>query len=100
MKAASSATASNVDSEVPVAVEGLSGVTAIAAGGEHTLALLSNGTVMAWGNNERGQLGNGSIKSSGAPVAVKGLTGVTAIAAGRQLQPGAARRRDRRGLGR
>jgi hypothetical protein len=60
-------------------------VSAIAAGEEHTLALLSNGTVMAWGNNERGQLGTGNTKSSDTPVPVKGLTGVTAIAANRNF---------------
>ena len=67
----------------PVPVKGLTKVKAIAAGGEHSLALLENGTVMAWGNDENGQLGNGTLKpSSDVPVAVKGLTGVTAISAG------------------
>ena len=68
----------------PVAVSGLSGVTAVAAGGEHSLALLSNGTVMAWGANREGQLGTGSTASSRTPVAVSGLSGVTAVAAGRE----------------
>jgi alpha-tubulin suppressor-like RCC1 family protein len=75
-------TSSNGDSEHPVAVKGLTGVTAVAAGEADSLALLSNGTVMAWGDNRSGQLGDGSTKSSPVPVAVKGLTGVTAIAAG------------------
>ena len=69
-------------SDVPVPVEGLSGVVAIAAGNDYSLALLSNGTVMAWGGNEHGQLGNGTTEESDVPVAVKGLTGVTAIATG------------------
>lgn len=51
-------------SRVPVAVSGLGGVTAVSAGGEHSLALLSNGTVMAWGDNREGQLGNGSTAAS------------------------------------
>ncbi len=68
-------------SEVPIPVKGLNGVTAIAAGQEHTLALLSNGTVQAWGNNEHGQLGNGSTKSSSTPAGVQGLSEVRAIAA-------------------
>src|SRR4249920_149313 len=67
---------------VPVAVRGLTGVTAIAAGGAHALARLSNGTVMAWGDNINGQLGNGTTTSSEVPVPVKGLTGVTAVSAG------------------
>jgi alpha-tubulin suppressor-like RCC1 family protein len=68
--------------DTPVAVPGLSGVQSIAAGNGFSLALLSNGTVMAWGENESGQLGDGFVAQSTAPVAVKHLTGVTAIAAG------------------
>ncbi len=50
---------SNGDSEVPAAVPGIGTATAVAAGEEHSLALLANGTVMAWGDNESGQLGIG-----------------------------------------
>ena len=42
----------------PVAVAGLSGVTAIAAG-IHTCALLADTTVRCWGNNASGELGDG-----------------------------------------
>ena len=73
---------SNADSEVPVAVPGLSTVTAVAAGEEHSLALLANGTVLAWGDNHEGQLGTGTTRTSAVPVPVPGLSGVTAIAAG------------------
>ena len=75
----------------PVAVSGLSGVTAIAAGGNHDLALLNNGTVMGWGDNFSGELGNGNntgpdtcigVACATTPVAVSGLSGVKAIAAG------------------
>jgi alpha-tubulin suppressor-like RCC1 family protein len=69
-------------SPTPVAVSGLSGVVAVAAGVSHSLALLSDGTVMAWGGNSDGQLGDGTTKGSDAPVVVSGLSGVTAIAAG------------------
>ncbi len=72
----------NAASALPVAVSGLSGVTSVAAGGRHSLALLSNGTVMAWGDDEAGQLGDGGATFSSVPVAVTGLTGVKAIAAG------------------
>jgi alpha-tubulin suppressor-like RCC1 family protein len=44
-------------STTPVAVSGLKEVVALAAGDEHSLALLKNGEVMAWGANEHGQLG-------------------------------------------
>ena len=68
----------------PISVIGLTEVKAVAAGCGSLYALKNNGTVMAWGDNEHGQLGNGGppgyVKE---PVAVKGLKGVRAIAAGR-----------------
>jgi alpha-tubulin suppressor-like RCC1 family protein len=67
-------------SRTPVPVSGLSGVTAL-AGGSQGLALLSNGTVMAWGRNADGQLGDGCCENSDVPVPVPGLSGVTAVAA-------------------
>ncbi len=70
------------DSLAPVAVQGLTNVKAISAGGAHSLALLANGTVMAWGENESGQLGTGKNSSANAPVTVKALKGVAAISAG------------------
>jgi hypothetical protein len=71
--------------DVPVAVGTLSGVSAVAAGAEHALALLSNGTVMAWGEDASGELGDGTIKTrEETPVAVSGLSGAVAIAAGGQ----------------
>jgi alpha-tubulin suppressor-like RCC1 family protein len=70
------------DSEVPVTVKGLANVQAISAGAGYSLALLANGTVMAWGENESGQLGDGKYAQSNTPVPVKNLKGVTAISAG------------------
>src|SRR5262249_39952156 len=75
-------TSANHNAELPVAVTGLPKAVQVAAGGEHSLALLANGTVMAWGDNSNGQLGNGTTTSSDVPVAVQGLTNVKAIAAG------------------
>jgi alpha-tubulin suppressor-like RCC1 family protein len=75
-------TSANHDAELPVAVTGLPVAVQVAAGGEHSLALLPNGTVMAWGDNGNGQLGNGTTTNSDVPVAVKGLTNVKAISAG------------------
>ena len=68
------------DVDLPVAVSGLSKVTQIAAGGETSMALLSNGAVEAWGQNYCGQLGDAGKASSNVPVTVSGLTGVVAIA--------------------
>ena len=70
-------------SDVPVPVEGLSGVTAITAGARHSLALLGGETVMAWGENKYGQLGDGALGGGGdVPREVSGLSAVTAVAAG------------------
>jgi alpha-tubulin suppressor-like RCC1 family protein len=69
-------------SGVPVSVSGLSGVTQVSAGDLHCLALLGDGTVMAWGNGESGHLGDGTTENSDVPVPVSGLSGVTQISAG------------------
>jgi alpha-tubulin suppressor-like RCC1 family protein len=78
-------------STVPFGVGGSSHVVAVAAGVHFSLALLSNGTVWAWGENQFGQLGTGGIlgpstcdgiSCSPTPVGVSGLTNVKAIAAG------------------
>jgi alpha-tubulin suppressor-like RCC1 family protein len=63
-----------------VQVTGLAGATAIAAGYGSSYALMSDGTVQAWGYNGDGELGNGTTTNSSVPVQVTGLSGVTAIA--------------------
>jgi alpha-tubulin suppressor-like RCC1 family protein len=67
----------------PMTVDGLSGMTAVACGEEHSLALKSDGTVWAWGVNEYGQLGDGTKNSHYTPAKVSGLTNVIDVAAGR-----------------
>lgn len=46
---------------MPVQVPGLNSVVAVAAGGGSNYALLADGTVMAWGKNNSGQLGIGEL---------------------------------------
>ncbi len=71
-----------VNSSVPVAVPRLSGVAAVSAGGFFDLALLTNGSVKAWGQGEDGELGNGGSSAESHPVAVKGLTSASSVSAG------------------
>ena len=66
----------------PVQVSSLNGIIAIAAGDYHSLALKNDNIVWAWGNNNQGQLGNGTNTESWVPVQVNSLTGITAIAGG------------------
>jgi hypothetical protein len=74
---------------LPARIEGLSGVAAVAGGGGrnefgpggHTVALLADGTLRAWGLNDAGQLGDGTTENRTRPVEVHNLTGVMAIVA-------------------
>lgn len=55
---------------LPALIENISNVIAIAAGAQHSLALKSDGTVWAWGNNYWGQLGDGTNINTEFPVQV------------------------------
>ena len=69
----------------------LTNIVAIAAGSSHSLALKADGTVWAWGDNSKGQLGINSTTAKSSPVQIlcgeqkyggKYLTDIVAIAAG------------------
>ena len=77
-----------MNSNVPVDVVNISTATAVVAGGLCTHALLADGSVWSWGENELGQLGNGAPPTdSSFPVLVSGIFGLvwsssnTAVAA-------------------
>lgn len=68
---------------VPVPVQGMEyGINNVSAGGTHSLALMEDQTVKAWGGNQKGQLGIGSYTNSLVPVTVPGLTGIVSVSAG------------------
>ena len=54
----------------------------VAAGATHTLALTANGEVLAWGSNNRGQLGKDEPGYASSPSKVKLPERVKAVAAG------------------
>jgi alpha-tubulin suppressor-like RCC1 family protein len=66
----------------------LTGVSQVAAKGDHSCALKSDGSVFCWGSNSSGQLGDDSTDNRFVPVQVVGvggsgyLTDVSQIAAG------------------
>ena len=48
-------------------MSGLTGMTAVAAGGSHSLALRQDGTVHAWGDNSVNELGMGTSAFNPTP---------------------------------
>lgn len=58
-------------------------VTGIAAGAGHALARRNDGTVVSWGNDAFGQLGDDiPLQNRATPAVIPGLTGVAAVTAG------------------
>lgn len=66
----------------PTPVSGVSGATQLSAGYYHSLALLGNGSVMAWGYNKTGALGIGTETDTVVPTPVSGLSNVIEVSAG------------------
>jgi alpha-tubulin suppressor-like RCC1 family protein len=79
------------DSPVPVKIAGLAQVTGISAGSDAALATEASGisaitSVWAWGDNDEGQLGDGTTAGHSTPERVTGLpVSIAGISAGNQF---------------
>ena len=68
----------------PAVVPGLTDVVEVRAGERHTCARKSDGTVVCWGTNFDGELGDGTNTNRSSPVAVAGLAAdVVQVSCGR-----------------
>ena len=63
-------------------ISGTVQATAICAGGYHSLAIKSGGSLWAWGMNSYGELGDGTTTEHNSPEQITGLSGATQICAG------------------
>jgi hypothetical protein len=61
----------------PTVVLGLTDAVQIAAGASHSCALRRDGSVVCWGENTEGQLGNGCSLGRDCPVALTEVVGLT-----------------------
>jgi hypothetical protein len=59
----------------------LTGAVQLTSGDSHTCARLGNGTVLCWGLNSNGQLGDNSVTTRRFAVPVSSLSGVNAVGA-------------------
>jgi alpha-tubulin suppressor-like RCC1 family protein len=78
-------------SATPVPVSGISDAVGVSGGQEHACAVLAGGTVECWGDNQVGELGEGTdtgptqcgpYPCSRVPVPVSGITNAIAVSAG------------------
>lgn len=65
-----------------VTVKGVDGATTLAAGARHACAVVDGGAVRCWGDNSKGQLGDGTTTARTESVIVVDVANVTALALG------------------
>jgi hypothetical protein len=76
-----------VDKKLPVKAKNitntgnLTNVSKIDVSDGHTIALLTDGSLVGWGRNLQGQIGDGTKTERSLPVVIAGLTGITKISA-------------------
>ncbi|MCP4749485.1 MAG: hypothetical protein GY866_01195 [Proteobacteria bacterium] len=59
----------------------LTDVVAVDAGMDHVIALKSDGTLVAWGDNYNAEVGDGTQADASVPVVVKGVNGSSSLSA-------------------
>lgn len=67
---------------MPVAVSGVADAVDLSAGWYHACAVRGTGAAICWGDNQDGDLGDGSTMQRNTPVAVSGIDDATAITSG------------------
>ena len=68
---------------VPVKVPGIANAINIGAGRLHSLAIEKDRSAWAWGDNDFGQLGDGTTTNRLMPVRVPGVAGGEEVSGGR-----------------
>ena len=58
---------------VPAAVDGVGAAAVLSAGGGQSLVIQADGTLLVWGFNDFGQLGDGTTEDRSTPLVVPGL---------------------------
>jgi Regulator of chromosome condensation (RCC1) repeat len=74
--------AGNLSGVLPAIVASSPPTSTASAGGFHTCALTTTGSVRCWGDNEFGELGNGTLVAARVPGSVIGLAGVRQVTSG------------------
>ena len=69
-------------SETPEPVDDIFGAVGVSAGDTHSIALLDSGEVWCWGDNQYGQLGDGTTSDSAEPVRTGALDDIIEVSAG------------------
>jgi hypothetical protein len=69
---------------MPDPVSNLSAASQVIAGAQHACAVLQDHTMRCWGNNEAGQIGNGTVSTTGVstPQQVTGIASPQTVSAG------------------
>jgi len=70
-----------VNSRSPLSIPGLEGAADLSATGDFACALLAGGAVSCWGENDHGQVGDGTAVGRSTPVVVQGLPQVAQVVA-------------------